>query len=81
MTHDQLRFHRRTQPCCFDCGRRYGDEYGFPDLIVPDDVWAKIAPDEGNGLLCPSCMCRRLYLVGIRCKGRFTSGPLRGDGE
>lgn len=68
---------RRMQGCCFDCGRRYGDEYGFPDLIVPDDDWVKIAPmnDEG-GLLCPCCMCRRLYLLGIQTTGNFKSGPL-----
>lgn len=61
---------------CFDCGRRYGDSYGFPDLVVPHDVWAKISPrgDEG-GLLCPSCMCRRAEALGIQCPARFTSGP------
>ena len=69
---------RRMQGCCYDCGRRYGNEFGFPDLVVPNDVWQKIAPlnDEG-GLLCPSCMCRRLWLAGIKTKGVFTSGPLR----
>lgn len=62
---------------CADCGRRYGDEYGFPDLIIPDDAWTKISP-RGNdgGLLCPSCICRRLSQQGIRCRGKFMSGPL-----
>lgn len=69
---------RRMQGCCFDCGRRYGDEYGFPDLVVSDDVWLKISPtgDEG-GLLCPSCICRRLYIAGLQTVAVFRSGPLR----
>jgi hypothetical protein len=69
---------RRRQGCCFDCGRRYGDEYGFPDLTLPNEVWKHIAPldnDEG-GLLCPSCICRRVYLAGIETKAVFTSGPI-----
>lgn len=71
---------RRMQTCCMDCGRKYGDEHGFPDLVVPNDVWARISPtgDEG-GLLCPSCVCRRLYDAGIQTTGRFTSGPLCED--
>jgi len=65
---------------CFDCGRRYGDEYGFPDLVIPHDVWMIISPsgDEG-GLLCSSCICRRLHEAGITTEGRFTSGPLAPD--
>jgi len=71
---------RRMQGCCFDCGRRYGDAFGFPDLVVPNEVWNKIAPmnDEG-GLLCPSCICRRLHLAGIKTTAEFTSGPLCQD--
>jgi hypothetical protein len=64
---------------CFDCGRRYGDEYGFPDLVVPHDVWEIISPtgDDG-GLLCPSCISKRLHAAGFRdVEARFTSGPLR----
>lgn len=68
---------RRMQGCCFDCGRRYGDEYGFPDLVVSHEVWSVISPfgDEG-GLLCPSCMCRRAHLAGLSgVTVTFTSGP------
>lgn len=67
---------RRFQGACYDCGRRYGDEYGFPDLVVPNDVWEMIGPtgDKG-GLLCPSCMCRRAHLAGIECEAVFRSGP------
>lgn len=62
---------------CHDCGRKYGDEHGFPDLVIPDDAWKRIAPDwKGNGLLCPSCICQRLHDMGITTTGRFTSGPL-----
>lgn len=67
---------RRMQGCCMDCGRKYGDEHGFPDLIIPDEVWKQISPthDEG-GLLCPSCLCRRAFDAGIECQAEFHSGP------
>jgi hypothetical protein len=62
---------------CEDCRRLYGDEYGFPDLIIPYDAWEQITSsgDEG-GLLCPSCICKRLHDKGIRCEGAFMSGPV-----
>ena len=68
---------RRLKGCCMDCGRKYGDEYGFPDLVIPNDVWNRISPtgDEG-GLLCPSCICRRLHDASISTIGEFRSGPL-----
>ena len=52
---------------CDDCGREYGDEHGFPDLVVPHDAWATISPtgDEG-GLLCPSCLCKRAHDAGLQ---------------
>lgn len=61
---------------CHDCGRHYGSAHGFPDLVVPNDVWEEISPtgDEG-GLLCPSCLCRRAYEKGIECTAVFKSGP------
>lgn len=63
---------------CEDCNRPYGDEHGFPDLIIPYDAWKQISPrgDDG-GLLCPSCICRRLHDKGIRCEGAFMSGPIQ----
>lgn len=62
---------------CHDCGRPYGDEHGFPDLIIPYWVWKQITPtrDDG-GLLCPSCICKRLSERDIRCEGAFMSGPI-----
>lgn len=73
----------RKQPkgACADCGRRYGDEYGFPDLLIPDKAWLAISPKgHEGGLLCPSCICRRLHEAGIKAVGRFVSGPLCEDG-
>lgn len=62
---------------CWDCGRSYGNEHGFPDLIVSDDVWAKISPTgHEGGLLCPSCICRRAFEAGVEdAEAHFTSGP------
>lgn len=62
---------------CHDCDRPYGSEHGFPDLIVPFHVWERISPtaDDG-GLLCPSCICKRLHDAGIQCEGAFMSGPI-----
>lgn len=63
---------------CEDCGLPYGDEHGFPDLLIPDDVWLAISPSGTfGGLLCPNCICKRLHDRGIdRVEGRFGSGPL-----
>jgi hypothetical protein len=63
---------------CYDCGRPYGDEHGFPDLIVPLEVWNRISPTgNSGGLLCPSCICKRLYDAGIRrVEAAFMSGPI-----
>ncbi len=61
---------------CLDCGRHYGDLYGFPDLNVSDEVWAILCPERApGGLLCPSCMCARAYRKGIRAVAYFASGP------
>lgn len=71
---------RQFQGCCWDCGRKYGDEYGFPDLVVDDDVWKQISPTgHEGGLLCPCCMCRRAALLGLHVKAIFKSGPFRQD--
>jgi hypothetical protein len=62
---------------CVDCGRRYGDEYGFPDLLIETWAWKRISPSgDESGLLCPSCICARLHIEGISCMSAFVSGPL-----
>jgi len=64
---------------CADCARPYGTETGFPDLIIPLDIWRQISPtgDEG-GLLCPGCICGRLERRGFSdIPGAFMSGPIR----
>lgn len=61
---------------CFDCNRLYGEEFGFPGFVIPNWAWKQIAPLEGEGLLCLSCICKRLYDKKIKCQGNFTSGPL-----
>lgn len=68
---------------CDDCGRQYGDEHGFPDLIIPNDVWRRISPTGNDGgLLCPSCICARLSKAGIRnVYGAFMSGPIQSVSE
>lgn len=72
------RFHEQLGSCA-DCGRRYGDEHGFPDLIIPVDAWRRISPSgegQDGGALCPSCICARLHKAGIQCEGAFVSGPI-----
>lgn len=63
---------------CHDCNRPYGHEHGFPDLIIPYSAWKRISPtgDDG-GLLCPSCICKRLHNAEISCEGAFMSGPIQ----
>ena len=62
---------------CEDCQRPYGDSHGFPDLIIPYDDWRRISTSgDDGGLLCPSCICKRLHHAGIKCTGAFMSGPI-----
>jgi len=68
---------------CADCSRPYGDEYGFPDLVIPNEAWRRISPtgDDG-GLLCPNCICARLHKAGMTgVYGAFMSGPIRSVDE
>lgn len=62
---------------CAGCGRPYGDVHGFPDMLIPDDVWRQISPDgDEGGLLCPSCICERVEALGLtNVPHVFTSGP------
>lgn len=71
------REHESKAPACDDCKRLYGDEHGFPDLIVPDDVWLAISPTRDfGGLLCPSCICAAAHRAGFeKVEARFMGGP------
>lgn len=61
---------------CEDCDRPYQCG-GFPDLIIPFWAWQKISTNhDDSGLLCPSCICKRLHDAGIKCEGSFMSGPI-----
>lgn len=64
---------------CEDCRRPYGDKHGFPDLVIPHWQWKRISSTgDENGLLCPSCLCKRLYDAGVKeTAGAFASGPIR----
>jgi hypothetical protein len=62
---------------CEDCNRPYGHQHGFPDLIIPFWAWKQISSSgDDGGLLCPSCVCKRLHDKGITCEGAFMSGPI-----
>jgi len=41
---------------CRDCGIPYS-ELGL-DLVLPDQQWERIFPEEG-GILCANCICKR----------------------
>lgn len=49
---------------CRDCGHRYR-----VDLGVPDDVWARIGMPAGGGLLCGSCLMRRVERLAQDAQG------------
>jgi len=64
---------------CRGCGRPYSDP-GFPDLIVPDDVWERISPSgDSGGLLCPACIIAVITEQEIETIATFRSGPLSGQ--
>lgn len=54
----------RPQGSCYDCGLEYSN---FPDMMIPDDLWERINPTEheGAGILCPTCIARRLDHLGL----------------
>lgn len=54
----------RPHGCCYDCGLSYTE---FPDMMIPDELWERINPTEheGAGILCPTCIARRLNYLGL----------------
>lgn len=66
---------------CYDCGLRYGGD-SWVEAIIPDKIWNKIKPKgcgDGAGLLCISCIARRLSILGYEDVPVFLCGtePLR----
>ena len=58
----ELKDPREDGCLCQGCGKRYK-----VDLIIPNDVWAKICPNKnsidplyGSGLLCGVCIMQRV---------------------
>jgi len=50
---------------CYDCGLEYGGD-AWIEATIPDSVWTQISPREnGAGLLCIACICRRLTAHGM----------------
>ena len=53
---------------CYDCNMEYGGD-NWIEAVIPDKIWNKIKPDgcgDGCGILCISCIARRLKLGGFR---------------
>lgn len=68
----------KPRASCDACGRPYGDENGFPDLIIEDWAWKEISPNGNEGgLLCPCCILENLEDMNIRCFGSFMSGKIK----
>ena len=51
---------------CYECGLDYQDP-GWIEAVIPDKIWDEISPtgDQG-GLLCITCISRRLVKVGYK---------------
>ena len=51
---------------CYDCGKTYGEE-DWIEAVIPDKIWIKISPYKNQGgILCISCIARRLIKVGYK---------------
>lgn len=75
--------HSNTErSACADCSLPYSDP-GFSDLVIPDTVFGTlIKAVPGDGLLCPTCLCRRAAKAGLQdVRATFTSGPFAIDIE
>lgn len=66
---------------CQGCQRQF-----IGDLLVPDEVWAKIAPNhvagsKGGGLLCGGCIVDRIVGRNIATVVFAALSPVKGDGK
>jgi len=56
---------RRKETGCDGCGLAYGSE-GWIEAMIPDWVWKRISPSgDSGGILCITCIARRLTRAGI----------------
>lgn len=59
---------KKNKVGCYDCGLPYSDDVWI-EAIIPDKVWNIIRPEgagKGCGLLCISCISRRLVKKGLK---------------
>ena len=57
-----------THVHCYDCGLKYGSD-GWIEAVIPAKIWNKIKPkdcEDGCGILCITCIARRLTILGFR---------------
>jgi hypothetical protein len=62
---------------CYDCGLAYAGP-AWCDIVVPDDIWAKITPSDHpeGGLLCFNCITKRCNEQGLTgFVAKIMSGP------
>ncbi len=51
---------------CYDCDKPYGED-DWIEAIIPDKIWNQISPNKDQGgILCISCMSRRLKEMGFK---------------
>lgn len=51
---------KNKRAACYDCGMPYGEK-GWIEAVIPDHVWREISPTHNDGgILCISCIARRL---------------------
>ena len=61
---------------CQICGKGYEMVYS-----VPDEIWSKITPKKGNGLLCIECADKRARKLGIDLYWSANEGGWRDDAK
>jgi len=62
------RTRKNIKTICYDCGLEYGG-ISWIETTLPDNIWDLIKPAEchdGGGILCISCIVRRLNKKGLK---------------